>query len=288
MRNILPLLLALGLAGCADMSSAPPQAADIVLPTIFKDGVIFVKASVNGAPPVWMLLDNGTTPSAVDLAYARNLGLALKAGAGSGTGIGAGKYQFYNTSADVTAGEAAAHIDLSAIDLSAVPGPDGAPVKGVLGYSFLKGRIAVIDYPGSAVRFAALSAPCACDLAMTLDTDIPAVPVTVGGHPMQALVDTGGAYDVLLTPAAVQAAGLESYARAARPATGSGFAGAQTVAVGDAPEVTVDGITKTHPQALYAGFGTSPLKSPAALGFAFLKDYKVTLNYRARTVRFEP
>lgn len=287
MRPFLCLLIAVTLTACA--SAPPPQARDIALPTTFRDGVIFVKASVNGAEPVWMLLDNGTTPSAVDLAYARHLGLPLKAGAGSGTGIGTAKFQFFNTAADVSAGEASApHMALSAIDLSAIPGPDGEPLKGVLGYSFLEGRIVVVDYPHNEVRFVAASAPCTCDLAMTLDTDIPAVPVSVAGHAMRALVDTGGAYDLLLTPTAVQAAGLEAYARAARPTTGSGYAGTQTAAIGEAPDLMVAGMTKPHPQALFATFGTSPLKTPAALGYAFLRDYKVTLNYRARTVRFEP
>lgn len=287
MRPFCFALLAFGLTACA--SVPPPQASDITLPTTFRDGVIFVKASVNGAGPVWMLLDNGTTPSGIDLAYARSLGLPLKAGAGSGTGIGTAKFQFFNTAADVSAGGASVrHMAISALDLSAIPGPDGEPLKGVLGYSFLEGRIVVIDYPHEAVRFAATSAPCRCDLPMTLDTEIPTVPVSVAGHPMRALVDTGGAYDLLLTPAAVQAASLEDYARAARPTTGSGYAGTQAATIGDGPAITVAGMTKLHPQALFAGFGTSPLKTPAALGHAFLRSYKVTLNYRARTARFEP
>lgn len=286
MRLFLFAMLAFGLTACA---SVPPQTADIVLPTTFRDGFIFVKASVNGAEPVWMLLDNGTTPSAIDLSYARRLGLPLKAGAGSGTGIGTAKFQFFNTAADIAAGEAAMpRMALSAIDLSAILGPDGEPLKGVLGYSFLEGRIVVIDYPGTEVRFAAASAPCTCDVPMTLDTDIPSVPASVAGQPMRALIDTGGAYDVLLTPAAVQAADLGAYARAARPTTRSGYAGMQTATIGEGPAVTVAGMTKPHPQALFATFGTSPLKTPAALGYAFLRAYKVTLNYRAHRVRFEP
>ncbi len=285
--KILPLATLLGLAACAS-APAPQPSADITLPATFQDGVIYIKASVNGATPVWMLLDNGTTPSAIDVGYAKSLGLALKPGAGSGTGIGTAKFRFFNTSANLAAGTDDRRIAFSAIDLGTIKGPDGQPLKGVLGYSFLAGRIAVIDYPRSEVHFAATEAPCACDIAMTLDNDIPAVPVRVAGHAMRALIDTGGAYDLLLTPAGVTAAGLQASARDARPTTGYGYGGAQAASVGTAPEISAGGVTQSNPQTLFATFGTSPLKSPAALGFAFLKAYKVTLNYRARTVRFEP
>ncbi|MEI9905381.1 MAG: aspartyl protease family protein [Asticcacaulis sp.] len=279
------LILALSLTACA--SEPLPVAEDVTLPATFRNGVVFIKTSVNGAAPVWMLLDNGTTPSAIDLDYAKSLGLMLKSGTGSGTGIGSAKFQFFNTSAEVAAGATDRRIAFSALKLTGITGPDGEPLAGVLGYSFVAGRIVVIDYPHSEVRFAAASAPCACDLAMTLDNDIPAIPVTVAGHKLAALVDTGGEYDLLLTPTAVRLAGLQAWAGKAHPATGSGYAGAQTVMVGSAPDVTVGTITKPGPQALYATFGTSPLTSPVALGVAFLKDYKVTLNYRARTVRFD-
>ena len=287
MRKSLSILLALGLTACVSASGSE-QAADIPLPATFKDGVVFIRAAVNGADPVWMQLDNGTTPSAIDLAYARKLGLALKPGAGSGTGIGSGRFQFFNTTAEVAAGAADRRIAFSAIDLSAIKGPDGEPLAGVLGYSFVAGRILVVDYPKTEVRFAASDAPCACDLAMTLDNDIPAVAVSVAGHPLKALVDTGGAYDLLLTPAGVTATGLQGWADKAGTRTGFGYAGPETVRVGSAPDVTVGAVTLPNPETLYATFGTSPLKAQAALGIGFLKTYKVTLNYRARTVRFEP
>lgn len=281
----LALLFLIPLSACA---SAPAQPADIALPAVFRDGLVYIQVSVDGAPPVWMDLDDGTSPSAIDLDYARSLGLKLKPGAGSGTGIGTERVTFFNTSAELSTGGAVRRIDFSASRLKGMTGPDGKQLAGVLGYSFLAGKILVIDYPRQTVAFTASAPPCTCDLPMGLDTNIPTVPVTIAGHRMTALIDSGGMYDLLATPAAVKLAGLESYAGRGVPVTGYGYAGAQGVRIGRAPDVTVGSIVKTNPETVYGTFGTSPLKAEAALGARFLKDYRVTLNYRARTVRLEP
>lgn len=285
MRNLISFCLVLGLTACA--TTAPPEATDTSLPSTFKDGFAYVRVSVNGAAPVWMEIDDGTSPSAIDLDYAKSLRLVLKAGAGSGTGFGTQKIQFFNTQATVTAGDVARTIDFSAAPLTGLVGPDGQPLMGVLGYSFLKDRIVVIDYPKGEVRFQASSAPCTCDLHMGVDNDIPTVPVTIAGHAMTALVDSGGAYELLVTPPGVAAAGLQAEAAAAKPVTGYGYAGQQAAAIGTAPGFRVGGITRANPSTVYSTFGTAPLKTQAALGTWFLRNYKVTLNYRARTVRFE-
>jgi hypothetical protein len=279
------LLLMLAVTSCA---SAPAKQADIELPAAFRDGLVYIRVSVDGAPPVWMNLDDGTSPSAIDLDYARSLGLTLKPGAGSATGIGSERIEFFNTSAELAAGASSRRIDFSASRLKGMTGPDGRPLAGVLGYSFLAGKILVIDYPGQRVFFAAQSAPCTCDLPMGLDTNIPTVPVTIAGHRMTALVDSGGQYELFATPAAVKSAGLETFAAQGRSVTGYGYAGAQGVHIGRAPDVTVGSIRKDNPEAVYSTFGTSPLKAQAAIGAWFLKDYRVILNYRARTVRIEP
>lgn len=286
MMKAVPLLLALVLSACA---STPQPAADIVLPSAFRDGAVFVEVSVNGASPRWMGLDDGTSPSVLDLDYAKSLGLALKPGAGAGTGFGTQKIQFFNTTVDIASGGAVRnHVDFSAAPLTGMTGPDGQPLAGVVGYSLLKDRIVVIDYKANEVRFAAASAPCACDMAMGFDNDIPTVAMSVAGHGMTALIDTGGAYELLVTPKGVVTAGLQTYIDQAKPVTGYGYAGAQAVRIGTAPDMAVAGFTRANPVTVYSTFGTAPLRSQAAIGYQFLRNYKVTLNYRARTVRLEP
>lgn len=289
MKRLIPaLFLAICLVTClAACASAPPPRADVELPARFENGMVYLNVSVNGAEPVWMNLDNGTSPSAIRLDYAQSLGLRLKKAAGWGTGIGSQPVEFFNTTADLTAGGNTRHIDFSASRLDGLTGPDGKPLAGVLGYSFLKGRILVIDYPNSRAWFAARTEPCACDLPMGEDFNIPTVPVTVAGQRMTALIDSGGMYELLATPAAVAKAGLQDHAERGRPMTSYGYAGAQAVKVGHAPVVIVGDIRRDNPTTVYSTFGTSPLKSEAALGALFLKNYRVTLDYRARKVRLE-
>lgn len=277
--------LAAALSACA---STPQQQADVVLPAVFRDGLVYIQVSVDGAAPVWMNLDDGTSPSAIDLDYARSLGLRLKPGVGSATGIGSERIEFFNTSAELAAGASSRRIDFSASRLKGMLGPNGKPLAGVLGYSFLAGRILVVDYPNQTVTFAEISKPCICDLPMGFDTNIPTVRATIGGHAVTALIDSGGQYDLFATPAAVKLAGLQAQVDKARSVTGYGYAGAQGVRIGHAPDITVGSIRKDNPETVYGTFGTSPLKAQAALGARFLKDYRVTLNYRARTVRLEP
>ena len=272
------------LSACTPTSG---RAQDVDLPAVFRDGLVYLKVSVNGAPPVWMNLDNGTSPSAISLDYARSLGLKLEKAAGWGTGIGHKPVEFFNTRADVTAGAGTRRIDFAASRLDGMTGPDGKPIAGVLGHSCLAGRILVIDYPRNRVWFTSRLEPCGCDLPMGEDFNIPTVPVSVGGHRMTALIDSGGMYELLVTPAGVRKAGLQAYAEAGKPRTSYGYAGAQTVHVGVAPDLVVGAIRRNKPSTVYGAFGTSPLKSQAALGAMFLKDYRVTLNYRARKVRLQ-
>lgn len=279
--------LAFGALTAGTAVAAPP--ADIVLPSAFHDGMTYVQVSINGATPRWMGLDDGTSPSVLDLDYAKSLDLPLKPGAGSGTGFGTQKVLFFTTKADIAAGGSnRSHADFSAARLSGMIGPDGQQLAGVLGYSFLKDRILVIDYPRREIRFAASSRACTCDIPFRFDNDIPSIPVTVGGRRMTALIDSGGAYELLITPAGARSSGLQAWLDQATPHTGYGYAGAQSVLIGQAPDLTVGEFVVAMPQTVYSTFGTAPLKSQAALGVHFLEHYKVTLNYRAHTVRFEP
>ena len=87
-------------AGCDVLS-----ADKIELPAAFTDdGLLYLRVSLNGATERWFELDTGTTPSAVDLTYARSAKLDLTGHRGRGSGAGADHPAYIQTHADARAG----------------------------------------------------------------------------------------------------------------------------------------------------------------------------------------
>ena len=288
MFRALVLTSVFALTACAAApaeTAIAPVTASGPLPAVFRDGRIYLHVALNSASPVWMELDTGTVPSVIDAGYAQTLGLDVKNSRQAGKGFGTAQVPVARTQAQITAGPIAANdIAFSVMPLHNMPGPDNQPVAGVLGFSFLAGRIITIDYASGTVRFADA---CTCDLRMTLDADVPSVPVMIAGHAVDALIDTGGGYDVLITPATANAIGLQGQMNLAAPVQGVGYGGAQAGRMGAGLDISAGGITRPASSALYSTFGTAPIKSGAALGFNFLQSARVTLNYRDHTARLE-
>ncbi len=127
------------LAGEPRATPIPEPPADRLLPAAFHiDGQedVFLKVSVNGAPQVWMALDTGTDPSEINLAYAQSLGLKLGPPVNTGAGVGGDGFAVQPVEiAHLQAGsEARDHVAFETTSLT-VPGPDGRPIAGMLGYT---------------------------------------------------------------------------------------------------------------------------------------------------------
>jgi hypothetical protein len=65
-----------------------PKQAVIEVPFEFIHGAITVPATVNGAGPIWMMLDTGADPSIVELGIAKSAGLKISASGQQGSGGG--------------------------------------------------------------------------------------------------------------------------------------------------------------------------------------------------------
>jgi hypothetical protein len=104
---------------------------------------------VHGAP-LYMFLDTGVSPSAIDTARARSLGLKIDfAGGGEASGAGTAQHvMVYPTSIDdlTIAGRRFDAIEALATDQKAISIAYGRRVDGTLGHSFLAGRVVLIDY----------------------------------------------------------------------------------------------------------------------------------------------
>lgn len=280
----------LATASALPTDAAAPQLS--LLPSTFQKGFIYIKVSVNNRPEAWMILDSGTTESIVDKAYAEQIGLKLTPSTVPQATFGTFQPQNYNTdTVRLRVGQEQEKVVVFESIALGMKGPDGVPAAGMLGRTYLEGKSIVIDYPHAQVYLEKTPRPAdPRDVAMSLKTGIPVITLNIGGKMVPALIDTGGTYDMIITPAMVKELGIEKLMADAKPVPTMGHGGEQSIVVGKAPPFSVGALTVQDQRAAYTNFGTATeaVGAGVSLGIGFLKKYKVTLNYVAQTVRFEP
>ena len=143
------------------LAGAAAAEVPLTVPFDYSRGAIGLDVSVKGTP-LYMILDTGVDPSAIDIKRAEALGLPIQHGAGgeaSGEGDAARAQIFPATISDLTvAGRPFGAVDAAAMDMSALSARYGRPLDGVLGYSFLSTRIVLIDYPHNTLSILARAA----------------------------------------------------------------------------------------------------------------------------------
>jgi hypothetical protein len=129
-------------------------AEPLSVPFDFSRGVIGIDATI-GAQPVFIMLDTGVDPSAVDIHRAEALGLKIDrsdSGEVSGVGDAQSVRAFPATFDGLAIGSRRfGSVDALASDLSSLSTVYGRPIDAILGYSFLKDALVLIDYPNRRV-----------------------------------------------------------------------------------------------------------------------------------------
>ena len=150
-------IAALAIAGLAIGATAKP----LVVPFDFSRSEIGVDVTVRGAP-LYVFLDTGVDPSVIDLRRADALHLKVdRSDSGEASGFGNAKHAaLYAATIDGLAvgGRSFPPIDAAASDLSALSARYGRKLDGVLGYSFLKDKIVLIDYAAHSLAIVDLTA----------------------------------------------------------------------------------------------------------------------------------
>ncbi|MBV9990110.1 MAG: retropepsin-like domain-containing protein [Alphaproteobacteria bacterium] len=136
------------------------SAEPLSVPFDFSNAALGLDVAIDGKP-LYMILDTGVDPSAIDIARAEALGIKVdRAAGGEASGEGDDKeakiYPAPMTGLSI-AGRGFAPFDALAMDMSALSKGYRRQLDGVLGYSFLAGRAILIDYPQS--RLEILDAP---------------------------------------------------------------------------------------------------------------------------------
>jgi len=301
-KSVATWSLLVGLTASLGTASASQTAGAVEVPFALTHDEIVVTAKVNGLGPYQFLLDTDTDPSTIDVTVARAIKLPLKSLSGQISGGGTEKREVFATSLKAldVSGFLARDVLAIALDLSSLSTRLGVPVAGVLGHSFLGGRIVQLDYPNRVVRFFGTSpiAPAArgatgrLTLPFTYDDSASALmidDVTVNGRKVRAAIDTGSDGLFALTPAAVADLGLEAIAAAGELQVSTGYRGAGEHRKGRVDMITVGTIAVSRPEVVFFGKGTGRDHTPWGLniGNAFLKDFVVTIDYRKKLITFD-
>lgn len=264
--------------------------------------VIFVDAKINGAGPFRLIVDTGATETVLTPSVARRAGLKTWS---------ATPDQRKGIVKEVAVGSAVVK-DLSvfvfdppqALSLRLDKGMD---YGGMLGYTFLSAFVTTLDYKAQRIRFDPMgkkgtavgsnghgaphvepgtsqTSPAAIDtssgpVAFMIKDHLIHVPGTINGKgPLALLLDTGSA-EVMVMPGTARRLGLPLVPGGGRAGTPAMFSALDELAIG---EVRVQGIT-----AVVGRLGwerSSGVTYDAIVGFPFLSNLVVTINYRDRTL----
>jgi predicted aspartyl protease len=290
------------LMACASDAFAQTEKAPAEIPFEFVHNQIVVQVKIGGKGPFSMLLDTDTDPTAIDAATARELGLQVESKGAAASGGGNESVTTYPTKLPtVELGSVTAKdVSAAAISLTKVSDRIGRPIKGVLGYSFLQGRIVQIDYPNSKVRFYATSpypglqfAPNTVDkISFPLRHEDGAViidSVFINGEKMRATLDTGSSGTFGLTPQAVKTLGLEEQGLDGKTETSTGYNGEYEHKVGVLKSVRLGRLAiDSAPATLWLpGTGHDKNSFQVNIGNGFFQDFVMTFDFRNKMVVFE-
>lgn len=203
----------------------PAQADPLEIPFDFSRGAIGLEITVKGTT-LNALLDTGVDPSVIAMSRAEALGLPKNRGAGGeASGYGEGKaapvYPATITGLSI-GGRAFGPIEALAADIAATSAGYGRPIDAVLGYSFLKDKIVIIDYAARKIgildglnEVQPWTRTCRKHMAMTLqflnDDNTPIIPeFRLGKASGPATLDTGSNGGIALFPRATTLPGVSS------------------------------------------------------------------------------
>ena len=290
------LLLATPAALC---QAGKPQAE---IPFEFVHNQIVVQVKVGGKGPFNMLVDTNTDPSAIDVATARELGLAVGDKGSPATGGGTAVNTIYPTRlVNVELGSLMTRdVAAATIDLKKISERMGKPIQGILGFSFLKDRIVQIDYPNLKLRFFAespypriqLSANTVNTIAFPFkreDGEVMIDSVYINNEKMRAALDTGSSSSFSLTPQAVALLKIEDQAQAGESGSSVGYNGEYESKQGILKSVRLGRISVESVRADFwlPKTGYDNRKFQVNIGNGFFQDFVMTFDFKNKIVVFE-
>ena len=270
--NVLYAALTFGLLASPTVSTVPFR---------YVHHEILVNVRIGTSGPYTFMLDTGTTPSVVDAALAKRLGLRPAGAAERGSDLGGGSASMYPVTlrglrfGSVTTGR----VDALAADVSAVGKQLGVHLDGVIGSDFFDGRVVRIDYPCRTVSVLpdAVLAPFAARF-----TEIPSGWIVTGdaradGRRITATIDTGNSGTPVVTARGIARLRLQAAARAGKRTGSFSYGGRHSETEGVLHDIRIGPIRLGTSKARF--LASSKESFDVNIGNRSLQRYAVTFDY---------
>ncbi len=263
---------------------------------------VWLRASVNGAPPADFLFDTGATISVLDSTYAASIGLkgeGFMQAQGAGA-AGSASFVTLDSIAVHGPGEAGVSIAGAKLAIMSVAPAFSAyfwnEMAGVLGYDFISRFVVTIDYDQGVLElhdpatfaYAGKEQP----LPMVMNGVVPGVTATIdGAYTGVFRVDVGSSSTVDIHGPFASRHGLEDKLVGARDVEGVGFGGHFTTRYGRLSRMAIGPYAWDAPMVSVARAAEGAFASEefaGNIGNRVLERFKVTLDYDHRRIYLEP
>jgi hypothetical protein len=297
----------------ADELFHPPATAHSPIRWLRKDGIarlpfrygtrhVWVRASINGAPPADFLLDTGAGVTAIDRNYAAQIGLTAEGHAGM-DGMGAsGEAQFARVQSIRVAaangdGVEVGDFKVGVIDLSSELEPVmWRKVAGLIGHDFISRFVTQIDYDSLVVT---LRDPATftysghgAAIPMGLAGNCPTVHATLDdGCEGDFLVDVGNSFNLNVHGSMVRRCHLFTPDRREVEVWGGGFGGSFSATVCRLSRIKIGPYEWEDPIAALSLSTRGMVGSKdysGNIGNGILERFRCTFDYAHRTLYLEP
>jgi len=272
------------------------------IPCAYRARHVWVRASVNGAPPADFLFDTGASITILDSTYAARIGIATQ---GTAQGQGAGSMGSA-TFAEIDSLRLAGADDgivikrqkIGVLSLNKDLEPFfWRPVAGVVGADFITRVVTTVDYDAQTLTFddpaTFTYAGAGKAVPFTLAANMPAVEMTLDGTWTGSFrVDVGSSGTVDLHGPFVEKNGLAQHVKGKRiEVTGGGFGGTFTSTLTRMKSVALGPYTWADPMLTFSGARTGALASEyyaGNIGNHVLERFRCTFDYERRQLWLEP
>ncbi len=290
---------------------APSRADDVTwlrspgraqIPFRYESRAVWVRASINGAPPADFLLDTGCSITALDRDYAQGLGLTAE-GASVVEGIGAMATASFATVKRLRlAGPDGDGVELRSLHVSLVDLGQSVErvlwrkMAGLIGYDFFSRFVTEIDYDRGLVTLREPEGYAyegrGAALPMGLARGVPTIPLTLGsGCSGTFLVDVGNSGPLTVHGSMVGRCGLGRSSRRELKLYGGGIGGGFPEWLGRLDSLTIGPFGWRDPlvgltYSTHGGIGSQDYSGN--LGNSVLERFKCTFDYARGRLYLEP